>query len=304
MASPKKIAFKVIKWFGIVLGSIVFIVLATAAVIFFIWNHRQDQIYDVQGNYLTFPAADSSVLAHGEQLTKMYGCKDCHLENLGGQSWPLGPMGTLSPANLTSGKGGIGGQYTESDWVRAIRHGVGKNNRSLLIMPSPEFNKIGKRDMIAMISFLKSIPPVDNPLPPNYVNFIGRPMLMLFYGVDPFVASQIDHNEPIAEVPQKSVSLPYGAYVAQTCQSCHGEELLGKPLPSNSSILATNLLSLNDWSKEDFGKAVTKGLRPNGDSLLAYMPRWTMLDDTDVEAVWLYISELKKQHDSSVTLGE
>ena len=45
-------------------------------------------------------------------------------------------MGRIYSANLTRGKGGIGSSYTDADYVRAIRHGVGRNGRPLLTMPT------------------------------------------------------------------------------------------------------------------------------------------------------------------------
>ena len=45
-------------------------------------------------------------------------------------------FGTLAAPNLTRGAGGLGSTFTDTDWVRAIRHGIHRDGTSLLIMPS------------------------------------------------------------------------------------------------------------------------------------------------------------------------
>jgi len=45
------------------------------------------------------------------------------------------------------GKYGIGGSYTDADWVRAIRHGVDPDGKPLVLMLSQEFNKLGDADL-------------------------------------------------------------------------------------------------------------------------------------------------------------
>jgi len=63
----------------------------------------------------------------------------------------------LKPNNLTSGLGGIGSVFTDTDYVRAIRHGIGRDNKSLLIMPSEQYNRISDEDLGALIAYLKTV---------------------------------------------------------------------------------------------------------------------------------------------------
>lgn len=74
-----------------------------------------------------------------------------------------GEIGIYLPApNLTAGKGGIGATYTDADWERAIRHGIGGDNRVLAIMPSNYFSHYSDADLAAVIAYLKTFPPVDS----------------------------------------------------------------------------------------------------------------------------------------------
>ena len=93
--------------------------------------------------------------------------KDDAVVSLSPDPLPLTPLPgtlltTLAASNLTSGLGGKGREYTDIDFVRAIRHGIGKDRKSLVIMPSQYFNKFSDEDVGAIVAYLKSLPPVDN----------------------------------------------------------------------------------------------------------------------------------------------
>ncbi len=67
--------------------------------------------------------------------------------------------------NLTKGRGGVGNKYSNADWEHTIRHGVGRNGRALVIMPARFLIAYSDEDLSTLISYLQSIPPVDNELP-------------------------------------------------------------------------------------------------------------------------------------------
>jgi mono/diheme cytochrome c family protein len=294
-AKTKRIITKIGKWTGIVIGSILLIAIISATVIYIQWENDQNKKYSIADSELPIPETDSLILARGMKVANLHHCNGCHTLDFKGETFPTPSyFGSLSPANLTRGKGGIGSTYTDNDWVRAIRHGVRRDGTSLMVMPTEEFNKIGKEDLQALIAYIKSVPPVDHELPPNELKLFGRLMIRLTMDFNIFSASRIDHLAALSEVPAKDVSLAYGTYMVQTCKGCHGEDLHGEPIMGPSGVSSTNITALKDWSVKDFGNAVRQGVRPNGDSLLVNMPRWTMLDDTDIEAIYLYINEQKK----------
>ena len=53
---------------------------------------------------------------------------------------------TIAAIATPPGQGGIGGTYSDIDYVRAIRHGVAQDGRGLPIMPSEVFNKFSDQD--------------------------------------------------------------------------------------------------------------------------------------------------------------
>ena len=112
-------------------------------------------------------------------------CTDCHGRDLGGEEFFTADdgAGTLWAPNLTSGKGGIGGAYTDADWLRALRHGIRPNGENLIIMPAEFYTTIDLNDLADMIAYLKTLPPVDREIPVRALAFM--PKVMLGLGVIP-----------------------------------------------------------------------------------------------------------------------
>ena len=81
----------------------------------------------------------------------------------------VGPWGISYSANLTPHETGVGA-WSEQQFIKAIREGKYKgmdNTRPLLPpMPWPSFSKASDEDLQAIFSYLKSLKPVDNLVPP------------------------------------------------------------------------------------------------------------------------------------------
>lgn len=297
MSVVKKIA----KWTGVVFGVFILIAATTALFINYQWNQDASKMYEVSDAGITIPEPDSVILARGKRVSELFHCTGCHLPTFAGEDWDVPAfMGSVNPSNLTRGEGGIGNDYTDEDWIRAIRHGIKPDGTSLVVMPTEEFVHIGKEDLEALVAYLKTVPPVDHIVAPNTFKVAGKLMITLTMDYNMFSASRIDHSTPISAVPVKAVNLEYGGYLTQTCKSCHGTDLKGQALPGDEEIMSTDLLALTDWTNDDFGRAIREGLRPNGDTLLVNMPRWTVFDDEDVDAIWLYLNH---QKDNAFTGG-
>ena len=77
------------------------------------------------------------------------------------------PFGTVYTANLTPDKETGLGNWTEEMFIKAIRTGMhmGAEGRPILPpMPWPEFRNFTDDDLKAIFAFLKSIPPIHNPV--------------------------------------------------------------------------------------------------------------------------------------------
>ena len=293
---------KILKWIGIVAGSLVGLLVLALAVLYIIgtakWN-RLHGTYDVPVETITVPT-DQASMARGEHIAMIRGCKHCHMDNFGGQSDSVPAMVTLSVSNLTSGAGGVGATNTDEDWVRAIRHGVGHDRRGLVIMPSRVWYDLSDEDLGMLIAYLKSLPSVDNELPPTDLGPLGRVMLTLGQlppEIQPNVIS-IDHDGPRLVAPKPGLTVEYGNYLANTCTLCHGSNLNGQTIREGGNVyVAPNLTrggEMGFWSEEDFITTLRTGITPSGHQLTRFMP-WKyfgQMTDDELKAVWMYLQSL------------
>ena len=292
---------KILKWIGIVLGSLSGLLVLAFVVLYTIgtvkWNKMHGK-YDVPVETITIPT-DQASIARGEHIATIRMCKDCHTETWSGQSDSVPGLITLSIPNLTAGEGGVGATNTDEDWVRAIRHGVGYDGRGLILMPSRVWYYLSDDDLADLIAYLKSLPPVDNKLPNSELGPLGRVMLALGKLPSDLIpnVTVIDHDGPRPMAPEPGVSVEYGKYLAITCTACHGSNLNGKLIQTDAEYLAPNLTpggELHAWSEEDFMATLRTGVTPGGKQLKSVMP-WKyfgQMTDDELKAVWLYLQSL------------
>ena len=118
-----------------------------------ITHYHTGRIYPLEVETLAIPA-DPVTVEQGRQLVEAYHCAECHGADLAGKriSEDL-RMGKISASNLTGGKGGVQSLNSDTDWVRAIRHGIHRSGRPLLLMPSDQYFELGDEDLAAMIAY-------------------------------------------------------------------------------------------------------------------------------------------------------
>lgn len=126
---------KVLKWARIVLGVLMSLALLAGVVLYFIGMEKLNRSYhDIQVEAVNIPS-DSDSVARGKHIAVVWGCTKCHSADLNGMLLTDDPIvGTTPASNLTFGKGGIAGSYTDANWIRAIRHGVKPNGRGEIFM--------------------------------------------------------------------------------------------------------------------------------------------------------------------------
>jgi len=288
---------KIIKWIGIVLGGLVGLLALAFVVLYIVGGTKANKKYEVPVETVSIPK-DAQAVQRGEHIATIYICTRCHTENLGGElSFSVPGMVSIPTPNLTSGAGGIGSFYTDEDWVRAIRHGVGHDGRGLFIMPSNTFYYLGDEDLGALIAYLKSRPPVDNELATRRIEPLGRLMMAVGMFPPPSV-DKIDHNSPAPAGPEPGVTVSYGQYLSHTCTECHGTSLNGAPFgPPGQEIPSPNLTpggELASWSEQDFIITMRTGVMPSGQRLKEDMP-WKyfgQMSDDELRAIWLYLKSL------------
>ncbi len=288
---------KILKWIGIVLGGLIGLLIVAFVVLMITGGARANKTYDIPVATISIPT-DAEAIQRGEHLAVIYICTDCHTENLGGElSFEIPGMLSIPTPNLTSGAGGVGSFFTDEDWVRAIRHGVGHDGRALFIMPSNALYYIGDEDLGALIAYLKSLPPVDNVLSERKIDLMGR--VMMGAGMmPPLAVDRIDHATAPPAAPEPGVTVEYGKYLSHTCTECHGANLNGAPFgPPGEEVPSPNLTpggELATWTEQGFFTTLRTGVTPSGYQLNEEMPwkSYGQMTDDELRALWLYLQSL------------
>ena len=266
------------KWIGILLGGLIGLVLLAGVVLYFIGTRDLAQRYtNVAVEKISIPTG-AEAIARGKHIATIWSCTKCHGEDLGGRVITRDPligqipfMVAISASNLTAGKGGIGGSYSNTDWVRAIRHGVMPDNEVEVYMYG-YFSTMSDGDLGDLIAYIKQVLPVDSQLPSsNY-----GPIFPILAAAGPFKpeAELIDQGAPHRADVTPGVTREYGQYLSVLCTACH---------PNAAR-------ELQSWNQTDFVHTFHRGVLPNGTSFGSTMSSKTFkeLDDTELDALWLY----------------
>ncbi|HXM19395.1 MAG TPA: cytochrome c [Candidatus Tumulicola sp.] len=284
--------------FLIVLGIVGLAVIAIVA-LYAIGSAALDKTYAIAPSALdlTIPSDKASIARGKHWATSLAKCADCHAADLGGGGMNLDvpPFHGVAP-NLTRGQGGIGATFTNTDYVRAIRHGLDESGHALIIMPSDQYTSLSDQDLADIIAYVKSVPPVNRELPDTTVKPLGR-ILMGAGMLPPPPATVINHDGPWVAVMKPAASVEYGRYLAMTngCTGCHGAGLSGGPIPGlpPSAPKATNITptGIGGWSAADLTLALRTGKRPNGTTINPFMP-WAAtakMTDQEMKALVMYV---------------
>lgn len=288
---------RALKWVGIVGLVLVVLLVAGVATAYFTSSSAQDETYDVEVEPVEVPD-DPEAVAEGERLYQYRGCIDCHGEDGGGKVVMDAPPIKMVGTNLTK----RAQEYSSADFARAIRHGIDRDGKSLVFMPSYEYYGLSDADLGRIIAYIRSLPPVERDPPKTEVRMLGRVLHTL--GELPLLpAEKIDHDAPRPKAPEPGPTEAYGAYLASSCTGCHGEGLSGGPIPGAPpekvgvpGNLTPHEQGLEGWTREDFFALMREGKRPDGDTVRKeWMPYQNLgrMTDTELEALWKHLQRVE-----------
>jgi mono/diheme cytochrome c family protein len=294
-----RIFFRVLKVIGIVLGVVVlvggiFVYTQCSA-----FDASMAKVYDVPVPNLA-RSTDAAVITRGKHLVESVGgCASalCHGQDLGGgKPIVMGPLGTVSGPNITPDA--LGAAYSDGEFARIIRHGIKKDGCSVRMMPSQDLTWLPDSDIVAIVSYLRTVAPGDRPNGPVKIGVLGK-VLDRQDKVIFDVARRIDHTKK-EDAPAPEPTARYGVFMGRLCSGCHGEHLSGGRIPGTPSSIPTPLnltpdaTGLAGWTYADFDKLMKQGIRKNGKTLDPFMPieAWKNFDDTEEHALWAYLQTL------------
>lgn len=274
---------------------LVVILVVAVGVVAFLGSQRPNKVYDVAVTVPDIPV-DSTLLARGQHISHIWGCRDCHGSNLGGQDIipPGNPVAYVVAPNLTGGKGGQGAVLTDEDWVRAIRYGLHTDGKPLYIMPSKDWTAMSDYDVMAVIRYMQTVEPVDNETYGSYLGPLGY-VLSGIGALQMWEAEHIDFSLPPNNDIVKAPTAEYGAYIANNCMGCHKPNLKGGKhndpnFPPVPDITMTG--EFGSWTKDQFLSALKTGVRPDGRQMDPMHMPWrafSHMDEIEMDAIYAYL---------------
>ena len=281
----------VLKWLLRLILLVVVLIALCAGYIYWRSAALLAKTYDVKVPEVTIPTDDASIARGRHLVEKVSLCVECHDKDLGGKIFADDTaFGRLAASNLTRGRGGIGTRYKDADYVRALVHGIKPDRHTVLFMPSADY-KYTEADLVSIIAYLKSLPPVDRELPTPSIGPMAR-TLSVFGKFPLFVAELIDHEHVAFATPVDMTNpTAAGDYLISTagCRGCHGPELTGGggPPPGASNITP---VGIGGWNEHDFVTAIREHKRPNGTSIAEEMPRiYGTMSDDDLRKIFAFL---------------
>lgn len=290
---------RLLKYTSIALGALVLLI-AVGVASLYAWSGAAVAKREPLPTHAFVAPTDSASIARGEHVTKaLVKCGDCHGADFGGGMVIDDPgIGFIYAPNLTNGRGGIGGDLTDAAFEAAVRHGLGRDGRRILIMPSPEYQHLSDEDLGTVVAYLKSVPPVDRETRASTVGPVARGLY--FAGILPlFATAGVTHSDGVvASVPVDS-TVAYGKYLGSVgCEGCHGVTYGGGAIPGGppewpkpANLTPTGI---GHYTFEAFNRALREGVRPDGTKIDPFMPvhATKLMTDVEIVAVWKYLRTL------------
>ncbi|MBK8505068.1 MAG: hypothetical protein IPL46_24410 [Saprospiraceae bacterium] len=227
-------------------------------------------------------------------------------------------------ANITKHPDGLG-RYSNGELAYLLRTGIQKNGT---LNPFMLFPNLSDEDLGAVIGYLRSDNSSTQPSPvqrktPDY-SFLAKALFKLG-AIKPFPFDE----EPII-APSKSDKFAYGKYLANSvfvCAECHSESFEtfnyadpesspgffggGNPLEDMDFVVvpSRNLTphptdGIGNWNLDQFGQAVQSGLRPDGSGISNAMPRFLLLKEDEIEAIWEYLKTVPSIENEKLAKGK
>jgi mono/diheme cytochrome c family protein len=254
-------------------------------------------------------AAKSDLVKRGDYLVNtIMTCGNCHSPKgpdgrdivakafSGGLSWDEPPFKVTAP-NITPDKETGIGKWSDADIERLLRKGIKPNGEPIAtIMPTGFYEIITKKDMKAIIAYLRTLKPIKNKVPDPVYKM--KQVRQIFPGAE--------HRYREAMFSDR---IKHGYYLATIghCMECHTPMVKGRhvwakdlgrggfefPGPWGVSvsrnITQSKTKGIGGWSGAEIKRAITQGIDKDGKHLkppmgFSYYAQMTDLDIADIIA--------------------
>ena len=192
-----------------------------------------DQTFDVPLPDLE-ASRDPKLIERGRYL--VHGpahCSNCHVGSFeemrradagesfplaGGVVFPMGPLGKLAVPNLTPDPTTGIGRYSDGQLFRMLRHAVKPDGTASLALMMP-FQGMADEDHVAIVSYLRTLDPVERETPPSEWTLIGKAARTFAPPFQPVLDPEYPKRAPPMEP-----TVERGEYLARyvaNCFTCH-----------------------------------------------------------------------------------
>lgn len=276
--------------------------------------------------------SDPATVARGQFIFRdALACWTCHSGDTetpnpgadvsGGREFDMrdvGPgFGMVWAPNITSDvETGIGA-WSDGELARTLREGVGRDGRLLFpIMESETYQRLSDEDVLALIAYLRTLPPVKKPSKRFQPSWFAKVLMT-------WVMKPMQHTTEPVLAPTPGETPEYGQYLAWSlggCGGCHtprsqndGQWDMTRPFGGGTftieeptfgwsgSNLTPSKSGLGSWSEAQFMTLMRTGARPDGRVVVPAIMPWPSTakwSDRDLKAVWTYLRTLKPvEHD-------
>jgi cytochrome c553 len=233
---------------------------------------RQDASADMDFQ-ASFDGADYSesgeMRAHGERVAGILACNSCHLEDYSGANF--GEMIPLIEGLWATNISLTLPEFSDTELERLLREGV-HPAREIYLMPSKQSQFLSRRDMDALIAYLRTIEPVGEPtpLPPPGFEEAVTARLPDDYWRTTLDGQPRTYHNAAEEAAYFAASAPpdFGSEYAQgrlvvltACTSCHGAAMDGVGEP------AGDIQAALEYDDAQFQRLLREGVDRTGQAI-------------------------------------
>jgi cytochrome c553 len=229
-------------------------------------------------------SAPATLVAKGERLSHVLGCRGCHGKDLAGKEWIDEPQfAVLYSSNLTHSVR----RFDNAEIETILRTGVSPGGEDLWEMPSEAFAPLSDADMQAVLAYLRTLKPTGQDWPSLKLGPEGR---------EEIAAGKFKPTKQWVQEEKGKAPIDLGAkhargrYLSQlACGECHTPTLDGKDEP-----FRPNLTVVSAYNRADFESLMRKGVALGGRELPLMSGvargRFSKLTADEVDAIYAYLS--------------
>ncbi|HSP85190.1 MAG TPA: cytochrome c [Psychrobacter sp.] len=257
---------------------------------------------------------NSDLSNRGAYIARTADCMACHREDYSGGVAIETPIGNIYSTNITpSQRYGIG-NYTETDFKKALQKGRAPTHQLYPAMPYPSYHGMADADISALFAYFQTVPPVEEP--PEKTTRLPFPLnirtLMLAWNV-----INVPSTENRAGLTQTQQRGEYLVNNLEHCGTCHTPRNLTQGLDKDKYLsgaplgkwYAPNITPDNDsgigrWSEDDIVNYLRTGMLdkrayaggPMAEAI-AHSTRYLTDEDLSAMAAYLKIVPIIKTDD-------